>query len=97
VLTPTVMFEPPKIGAWSRLSTKKMFEQIVSWIAPSPLFNISGQPAISLPIGQRENGLPIGVQFVGRPAGEAMLLRLAFQLESQGLIDLRVPKHFQGS
>ena len=45
------------------------------------LFNADGQPAISLPLYQGEDGLPLGVQIVGRPAGEAALLALAMQLE----------------
>ncbi len=92
VLAPTLMFAPPQIGEWARLSPGRMFEKIVSWIAPCPLFNIGGQPAISLPLGRRSNGLPIGLQLVGRPAGEEMLLRLAFQLELAGLMDVGVPE-----
>ncbi|MGZ6826183.1 MAG: amidase family protein, partial [Mycobacteriales bacterium] len=44
-------------------------------------FNVSGQPAVSLPLQQSESGLPIGVQLVGGPFGEALLVRLAAQLE----------------
>ena len=44
-------------------------------------FNASGQPAISLPLHETSNGLPIGIQFVGRDQDEATLLRLAGQLE----------------
>ena len=44
-------------------------------------FSVTGQPAISLPLHQSEQGLPIGVQFVGPPAGEEMLIALAAQLE----------------
>ena len=47
----------------------------------TPVFNASGQPGISLPLYQGEDGLPLGVQIVGRPAGEAALLALAAQLE----------------
>jgi amidase len=43
--------------------------------------NVSGQPAISLPLFERENGLPLAVQLVGQPAGEGDLLALAAQLE----------------
>jgi amidase len=47
----------------------------------TPVFNSTGQPAISLPLFQGEDGLPLGVQLAGRPAGEAALLALAAQLE----------------
>ena len=48
----------------------------------TPITNITGQPAISLPLHAREDGLPIGVQLIGRPTGEATLLALATQLET---------------
>jgi amidase len=47
----------------------------------TPVFNASGQPAISVPLFHGEDGLPLGVQLVGRPAGEGELLALARQLE----------------
>jgi amidase len=47
----------------------------------TPLFNATGQPAIALPLFQGEDGLPLGVQIAGRPAGEGTLLALAAQLE----------------
>jgi amidase len=48
----------------------------------TPVFNASGQPGISLPLYQGEDGLPLGVQLVGRPAGEGELLALASQVEA---------------
>jgi len=45
-------------------------------------FNLSGQPAISLPLTWSESGLPIGIQLAGRPRDEATLLRLSYQLET---------------
>lgn len=47
----------------------------------APLANLTGSPAISLPLYWTDEGLPVGVQLLGRPAGEAALLRLAAQLE----------------
>jgi amidase len=43
--------------------------------------NLTGLPAMSLPLHWSDDGLPIGVQAIGPPAGEAILLRLAAQLE----------------
>lgn len=43
--------------------------------------NLTGQPAISLPLHWSEEGLPIGIQLIGRPAGESQLLSLASELE----------------
>jgi amidase len=43
---------------------------------------VTGQPAISLPVSHGEDGLPIGVQLVGPPVGEGLLLSLATQLEA---------------
>jgi amidase len=47
------------------------------------VFNVTGQPAISLPLFQGEDGLPAAVQFAAPPAGEALLLSLASQLEAE--------------
>jgi amidase len=46
-----------------------------------PPFNVTGQPAISLPLGQTNSGLPVGVQFVARFGEEATLIRLASKFE----------------
>jgi amidase len=44
-------------------------------------FNFTGQPGLSVPTGLSPSGLPVGVQLVGPPAGEALLLQLGRQLE----------------
>ena len=48
----------------------------------TPLFNLTGQPAIALPAGVGSDGLPLSVQLVGRPGAEDVLYALAGQIES---------------
>jgi len=55
--------------------------QVFAYCPFTPLFNTTGQPAISLPLYATPAGLPIGVQIAGRFGDEATLIRLASQLE----------------
>jgi amidase len=48
----------------------------------TPVFNLTGQPAISLPAGIGSDGLPLSVQLVGRPGAEDLLYSLAAQIET---------------
>ena len=50
----------------------------------APIQNSTGDPAISLPLGVSESGLPIGVQFAAAPGREATLLLIALELEGDG-------------
>jgi amidase len=59
-------------------------------------FNISGHPAISLPIGQSREGLPIGVQLVAGYGREDLLVQVAAQLEAAVPWHTRVPPFFVG-
>jgi amidase len=52
-----------------------------SYITFTPTQNITGAPAISLPMGLSKDGLPIGLQFAGKMGDERQLLELAFELE----------------
>ncbi|MEM9009377.1 MAG: amidase, partial [Cyanobacteria bacterium P01_F01_bin.86] len=81
LLLPVYMHPAIRVGAWQSLNCAKTLENIIHWIAPCPPFNASGQPAIALPTGFTDNGLPMGVQLVGRPAADSTLLALAAQLE----------------
>ncbi|NJL23563.1 MAG: hypothetical protein HC895_26580 [Leptolyngbyaceae cyanobacterium SM1_3_5] len=81
VLTP-YLHHTIRVGEWANLRPAKAFEKIVNWVAPSPPFNATGQPAIAIPTGFAPNGLPVGVQLIGRPADEATLISLAAQIEA---------------
>ena len=92
LLTPTYLHSTIRVGEWAKLSPASTIRQIIKWIAPCPAFNVSGQPGISIPAGFDPNGVPIGVQLVGRPADEATILALATQLEqAQPWAHLRPP------
>ena len=81
LVLPTYMHPSIRVGEWAKLRPAKTLEKIIYWIAPCPPFNASGQPAISIPTGFDANGVPVGVQLVGRPASEALLIALAARIE----------------
>jgi amidase len=66
-------------------------DQVFEFIPYTPLFNATGQPAMSVPLYWNNEGLPIGMQFVGRYADEVTLFRLAGQLEKASPWFNRVP------
>jgi amidase len=49
----------------------------------TPFVNVTGQPAISLPMYEGDDGLPLGVQLIGQPLSEGLLLSVAAQLEAE--------------
>jgi amidase len=74
------------------------WQRIAFSYSPFPWpFNVTGQPAISLPLGETEAGMPIGVQLVGRIGAEATLLKLAAQLEQAMPWATRRPYVFVGA
>jgi amidase len=83
LLTPALAERPLPLGTLDTAASDPMstFTRSGLFTPFTPVFNASGQPGISLPLFQGEDGLPLGVQIVGRPAGEAGLLALASQLE----------------
>ncbi|HEY5261811.1 MAG TPA: amidase family protein, partial [Solirubrobacteraceae bacterium] len=84
LLTPALAERPLPLGSLDPAAPDPMstFARSGLFTPFTPVFNASGQPGISLPLYQGEDGLPLGVQLVGRPAGEAALLALAAQIET---------------
>jgi amidase len=82
-LTPTLGLPPLRIGTVDLMSPAASLadETIVRFTHVNPLYNLSGQPAISLPLYWSRDGLPIGVLFGARFGGEATLFQIAGQIE----------------
>jgi amidase len=80
-LTPTIGRPPPEVGAFRGLSAPEAFQAMAPLGQFTALFNVSGQPAASIPAGLTEEGWPIGVQLVGRLGHDALVLDLSRELE----------------
>lgn len=66
---------------WLLENPRETVERLFSYMPNTQAFNNSGQPAMSVPLAWSSDGLPIGLQFVARTGDEAVLFRLAGQLE----------------
>jgi amidase len=93
LVTPTISAPPPRIGEMVPDPAKPLDAFLRSGaLLPFTLpFNITGQPAVSLPLHWNAAGLPIGVQFVAPMGREDLLLRLASQLEREVQWGERIP------
>jgi amidase len=80
-VSPTVAVPPPEVGAWRNLPPEEGFAKAAELGAFTAVFNLSGQPAVSIPAGVSRAGLPIGVQLAGRLYDEGLVLAVAKQLE----------------
>ena len=79
LLTPVLAAPPREIGSLTGLRTLAL----AGLVAPyTPAWNVTGQPAVSVPVGLDDDGLPLAAQLVGRPGSEDLLLGLAAQLEA---------------
>jgi amidase len=82
LVLPVFMHPTIRVGEWADLTPEAHMQKVIEWIAPCPIVNVTGQPAIALPAGLDSRGLPVGVQLIGRPADEATLIALAAQIEA---------------
>jgi len=82
VLTPTLAAETPTVGHLDPTQDyEELIERMQDWVAFTPWQNITGQPAISLPLQRTARGLPHGMMFGAATGREDLLLGLAFELE----------------
>jgi amidase len=83
VLTPTLAQPPLLVGELRNDDDPDAdFEAQKRFTPFTAPYNMSGQPAVSIPLFWNERGLPIGVQLIGRPCDETTLVRLAAQIEA---------------
>ncbi len=81
LLTPTLGAPPPELGWFTADGPEQEERRIASFIPYTAQFNMTGQPAISLPLHWTPGGLPVGVQLVAAYGREDLLVRVASQLE----------------
>ena len=82
VLTPTLADETPPIGYLDPTADyQQIIDRLEDWVAFTPLQNVTGEPAISLPLAESANGLPVGMMLSAVMGAEVRLLELAYELE----------------
>ena len=93
LLSPTLSIPPTKLGSFNPApdDTMRGFKTTSAFVALTYIQNITGQPAMSVPLYWNEDNIPIGVQFAGRFGDEATLFSLAAQLEQERPWAHRVP------
>ena len=82
VLSPTLGHTTPRLGHLSpNVEFPEMFDRLSSYATFTPLHNAAGAPAVSLPLGQTSDGMPIGVHLSALHGDERTLLEVAYELE----------------
>ena len=81
LLTPTLAEPVPPLGLLDTMRPESIWEHGGRYSAFTSIFNLTGQPAMSLPLGVDSRGLPVGVQLAADLGGEGLLLSLATQVE----------------
>jgi amidase len=83
MLSPTLLTPPPPFGSMDAPPGNPLgvFELLHEFLPFTPIANISGQPAVSLPLSWNDDGLPVGVQLLAEYGREDLLLRVSAQAE----------------
>ena len=82
VLTPTLAQPPVPVGYFDEVNPAGNFERQKRFTPFTAVYNVTGQPAVSLPLHWSADGLPIGVMLAGRTGEEGTLISLSAQLEA---------------
>jgi|CZKG01.1.fsa_nt_gi amidase len=94
LITPATAAPPPRIGQLQGRGALWTLNVVAGWVPYNGIWNVTGQPAASVPAGFGADGLPRAVQLVGRAGDEGTLLSLAAQLESERPWAQRRPPEF---
>jgi len=81
VLTPTLADPTPRVGYLAPTDYQQVIDRLMEWVAYTPLQNVTGEPAISLPLAQSADGMPVGMMLSADLGQESLLLELAYELE----------------
>jgi len=81
VLTPTVADATPRVGHLAPTDYEQVMDRLINWVAFTPLQNVTGEPAISLPLTRSADGMPVGMMLSADTGQEALLLELGYELE----------------
>jgi amidase len=81
VLMPTLAEETPRVGYLAPTDYQQVIDRLTEWVAFTPLQNVTGEPAISLPLARSADGMPVGMMLSADVGQEALLLELAYELE----------------
>jgi amidase len=81
LLTPTLADPTPRVGYLVPTDYQQVMDRLIDWVAFTPLQNVTGDPAISLPLAQSAEGMPVGMMLAADLGQEALLLELAYELE----------------
>ncbi|MBO0788334.1 MAG: amidase [Actinobacteria bacterium] len=82
VLTPTLASLPVPVGYFEEVEPAENFERQKRFTPYTAIYNVTGQPAVNLPLHWNSEGLPVGVMLAGRMGDEATLISLSAQLEA---------------
>jgi amidase len=82
ILTPTLAGLPAPVGYFDEVDPPENFERQKRFTPYTAVYNVTGQPAVSLPLHWTADGLPVGVMLAGRMGDEATLLSLSAQVEA---------------